>query len=159
MKHFLLTVGCVALLSACSGGFGSLGGSGNSSAGSAGSGSFGSKRSQQTEVATSEPTDSRAFVSNLKSVRLEPTKGGHILRVIGEMGRVGYYDLELVLIDDFASDVITYEARTAAPAIGHSNPSVKSREVVLGAFIAESYRPSARTILVQGLNRSVRVKR
>jgi len=174
MKHFLLTVGCIALLSACSGGFGSLGGSGNSSAGSggsgalsngsgsansSGSGSFGSKRTEQAEVVETKPVDGRAFVSNIKSVRLDPAKGGKILRVIGEMGRVGYYDLELVLIDDFDSNVITYEARAAAPAIGQANPSIKSREVVLGTFISDRFRPSARTIVVQGLNRSVTVRR
>ena len=86
MKHLLMTVGCIAMLSACDGGSGSL--SGNSSAGGSSGGqsaqssgsnnssSFGSKRTENTEFETVKVVDSRAYVSTLTSARMETSKGG-----------------------------------------------------------------------------------
>jgi hypothetical protein len=168
MKQLLLATGCIAMLSACGGGSGSLGGgsigsagSGGSanSSGSIGSGSFGSKREQVEQVQSEVSVDRRAYVTVLKSARSEKNNSGTIVRVIGEMDRIGYYDLELVLQDDPSSDTITYQARAAAPAVGRVAVTPRSRVVTLGAFIPATYRPNARSVVIQGLNNNLRIKR
>jgi hypothetical protein len=168
MKQLLLASGCIAMLSACAGGSGSLGagsassggsaGSANSS-GSIGSGSFGSKRTEDEVVKPVEALDRRAFVTVLKSARSERNNSGTIVRVIGEMDRIGYHDLELVRQDDEFGDTITFQARAAAPAIGRAALTPRSRVVTLGAFIPTTYRPNARIIVIQGLNNNIRIKR
>ena len=165
MKQLLLATGCIAMLTACGGGSGSLGGgsigSGGSSksAGSSGSSSFGSKRNETERAAPVVASDNRAFVTQLKSARSEQNNSGTIVRVIAEMDRVGYHDLELVLQDDQTSDTITYHARAAAPAVGRAAVTPRSRVVTLGAFIPTTYRPNARNIVIQGLNNNLRIKR
>lgn len=170
MKRLLLSVGCIAMLSACSGGLGSLNG-GSSAGGSSangslggrssanGSSSFGSNQTQQADVKPTKPVDNRAFVPVLNSARMETARGGKILRVQGETDRVGYYDLELVLVEDEASNVITYQARAAAPAIGRAALTPRQRRVTMGAFIPTDFRPSVRTIVVQGLQNTLRISR
>jgi hypothetical protein len=163
MKQLLLATGCIAMLSACGGGSGSVGsgGSGGSvkSAGSGGSSSFGSKRNEAETANIAVKTDNRAYVTQLKSARSERNNSGTIVRVIGEMDRIGYHNLELVLDEDFASDTITYQARAASPIIGRAPITPRSRIVTLGAFIPKSYRPNARTIVIQGLQNTLRIKR
>jgi hypothetical protein len=168
MKQLLLAAGCITILTACGGGSGSLGagsigsgGSGGSakSTGSSGSGSFGSKRNEAEDVKSNVAVDNRALVTVLKSARSETNNSGTIVRVIGEMDRIGYYNLELVLQDDQASDTITFQARAAAPVIGRAAVTPRSRIVSLGAFIAATYRPNARAIVIQGLSNNIRIKR
>lgn len=168
MKQLLLATGCIAMLTACGGGSGSLGGgsigsvgSGGSSksAGSSGSGSFGSKRTETEQVKPDVAIDSRAFVTLLKSAKSERNNSGTIIRVIGEMDRVGYFDLELVLEDDPTSDTITYHARAAALLIGRAGVTERSRVVTLGAFIPKTYKPNARNIVIKGLKNNLRIKR
>jgi hypothetical protein len=166
MKQLILATGCIAILTACGGGSGSIGsvasgGSGGSakSAGSGGSSSFGSKRNEAEAVKSAVPIDSRAYVTLLKSARSERNNSGTIVRVIGEMDRIGYHNLELVLQEDFASDTITYQARAASPIIGRAAITPRSRIVTLGAFIPKTYRPNARNIVIQGLQNTLRIKR
>jgi hypothetical protein len=168
MKQLLLATGCIAMLTACGGGSGSLGGgsigsagSGGSakSSGSSGSGSFGSKRNETEQVKPDASVDNRALVTLLKSARSERNNSGTIVRVIGEMDRIGYYDLELVLQGDPTSDTITYQARAAAPAVGRAAVTPRSRIVTLGAFIPTTYRPHVRNIVIQGLNNNLLIKR
>tara|TARA_R110002096_G_scaffold97354_1_gene216941 strand:- start:1723 stop:2220 length:498 start_codon:yes stop_codon:yes gene_type:complete len=165
MKILLLTVGSLALLSACSGGSGSLGGGSSAGGGSAqsigsgGSSSFGSRRSEKDDTTVTKPADTRAYVSMLTSARTEASKGGKILRVVGSVDRVGYYNMELVLVDDASNSVITYQARAAAPSIGRAAITLRQSTVTLGAFIPTTFKPSARTIVVQGLKNTLRVSR
>ncbi|GEM_PF-3405491 len=169
MKHLLLATGCIAMLTACGGGSGSIGagssgsadsvGSGGSAKSSGGSSSFGSKRTEEQQPADVTPADTRAFVTLLKSARSDKNNSGTIIRVIGEMDRIGYYNLDLVLADDPTSDTITYQARAAAPAIGRAPITPRSRIVALGAFIPTSYRPNVRTIVIQGLQNTLHIKR
>jgi hypothetical protein len=165
MKRLFLAASCIALLSACNGGSGSIGSAGSaqsvgSGGSSSGSGSFGGRRDAEEQQAVAlKPKDTRAFVPVLKSAKLDKTKGGLILRVEGQMERVGYYNLELVLIEDGSASVITYEARAAAPRIGKSATTERSRDVDLATFIKDKYVPSARTIVVQGLNNKLSIRR
>jgi hypothetical protein len=170
MKHLLLSVGCIAMLSACSGGLGSLGGGssagGSSAGGSSANGSFanrsssvGSRQSNQNQDIPAKAVDNRAYLPVLKSARMDTAKGGKILRVQGEIDRVGYYDLELVLVEDDTSNTITYQARAAAPAIGRAALTPRQRRVTVGVFVPTSFRPSARTIVVQGLQNTIRITR
>ena len=94
-----------------------------------------------------------------KSAGSERNNSGTIVRVIGEMDRIGYHNLELVLQEDFASDTITYQARAASQIIGRVAITPRSRIVTLGAFIPKKYRPNARNIVIQGLQNTLRIKR
>lgn len=163
MKHHLIAIGCITVLTAC-GGSGSIGSGGSaqsigSGGSSTGSGSFGTRRQEQETVVPVKPVDSRAFVPVLKSAKLDRTKGGSILRVEGQMDRVGYYDLELVLVEDGSASTLTYEVRAAAPRIGYGVTTERSRDVDVATFVNDSFVPSARTIVVKGLRNTLTLRR
>lgn len=143
------------------GSVGSGGSSGNSSGGSAG-GSFGSFGGQETQAVArgeAEYIDPRAFVNVIKSISSERTRGGTILRVVGEVPSQGYYNVALVPVEDDNARELLFEFRAAAPQFPSPGPTVRSREIYVSVFVSERLEPSARTLRVRGLETSRSVRR
>ena len=144
---------------------GSGGSSGNSSGGSSGNssgGSFGSFGGQETEAVArgeAEYIDPRAFVNVIKSISSERTRGGTILRVVGEVPSQGYYNVALVPVEDDNPRELLFEFRASAPTFPQAGPTVRSREIYASVFVSERLEPGVRTLRVRGLDASRTVRR
>ncbi|GHA40513.1 hypothetical protein GCM10008927_00860 [Amylibacter ulvae] len=163
-----------AMLASCSvfdGARNSSGGSAGSSAGSGGSvgsgsigsGSFGNKRSEEEiGAAKTAVVDNRGLVPVIKSAKLDRTKDGYILRVIGGVDRTGYYDVELVARnfgEVNADGALIYDFRANVPNPGIDVPTERSKEIYAGVFIPIDIYLVASTISVQALQNNLRVTR
>ena len=127
----------------------SAGSSGNSSGGSFGSvGSAGGNDDTVVAVTRTEYIDPRAFVNVIKSITSERTRGGTILRVVGEVPGQGYYNVDLVPVVSENSREMLFEFRAAAPRFPQPGPTTRSREIYAAIFVSELEQPGARTLRV-----------
>ena len=164
----MISLGACALQNSMGGSAGSAGSggsSGNSSGSSAGGslgGSFGSFGGQEAEAVVrgeEEYIDPRAFVNVIKSISSERTRGGTILRVVGEVPSQGYFNVALVLVEDDNPRELLYEFRAAAPNFPTPGPTVRSREIYASVFVPKLLEPGVRTLRVRGLDTSRTVRR
>ena len=163
MKYVLSIIAAASMLTACGNGS-SLGnsGDGSSSANSAGSaGSFGlRKRSEEPIVPQLAQTiDKRAFIPFVKSAVLDSTKGGSILRVVGDTGVQGYHDIGLVQSDDSTPELLVFEFRATLPKPGQAANTERSKQVHAAVFVSDFTFPSAKGILIRAAQNTIILRR
>lgn len=139
MKKFLILVTCGAMLAACGGG-GSFGGFGGSSAGSSASGGrggllrgiLGTRKEEPKTVEEVRVEQYGGLVPAVRSIAVERTTSGAILRVVGQAARQGYYDVRLVPLNDGEPDetgALVYELRAKAPEVWTGAATPRAREI------------------------------
>ncbi len=106
--------------------------------------------------------DPRGLVTQVTSLRVERMQGGAIIHAIGLPPTQGYWDAELVPLNNEAPDdnrTLTYEFRLADPAYPRPVSTERSREVVVGHFISDFGLRGVRRITVVGAENSRSVNR
>lgn len=120
---------------------------------------FGNSRE---EAATLEPRegyiavrDGRGMVDSVVSLRIDRTPEGALISAVGLPPTQGYWQAELVPVDQFErpeNGTLAYEFRIAKP-FGQARVSTQqSREVSVGHFVSNTQLQNVRTITVIGKN-------
>ncbi len=97
--------------------------------------------------------DPRELVTQVTSLKIERTVGGAIIRAVGLPPTQGYWDAELVPLNNEEPDenrVLTYEFRISAPVFSRAVSTQQSREVVVAQFISDRGLAGVRRITVTG---------
>ena len=122
---------------------------------------FGGDRSQAVTVERTEVIDYRNLVEQVTSLKVERQPGGAIVKVRGLPQTQGYWDAELVPLNEGepVKGTLSFEFRVAPPLPGANAVStVQSREVVVGLYLSDFKLDGVRSIEVIGAQnrRSVR---
>ena len=113
-------------------------------------------RGQQEETLATEVEgmqtipDGRPLVAEVISLEIDQTPGGAIIRAIGLPETQGFYDGELVAVNDGASQdgVLSYQFRIAEPPRFEVASTQRSREVVVALFLSNIKLEGVRAIRV-----------
>ena len=121
---------------------------------------FGRDRAE-TVVVTDEALlrDPRPFVSEVLSLKVEPTPEGAIIRAIGLPSLQGYWNAELLEVDRDDLSTLTYEFRVTPPPYQTRQSTQRSREIFAARAISASRLSKVRTITVIGQSNRRAVKR
>ncbi|MFT5345397.1 MAG: hypothetical protein ACI95S_001132 [Dinoroseobacter sp.] len=114
---------------------------------------FGSSEETITAAPADFVTDPRPLVSQVTSLQIERTVGGAIIRAVGLPPSQGYWDAELVPLNNEEPDenrVLAYEFRISTPVFARSVSTQQSREVVVAHFISDRGLDGVRRITVSG---------
>lgn len=105
--------------------------------------------------------DPRALVDQVVSLRLERNRGGAILHAIGLPPQQGFFDGDLVPLDDGkpVKGMVSFEFRIAAPAAPTRVSTQASREVLVGLFLTNQQLADVRRIRVIAAQNSRTVSR
>ncbi len=107
-------------------------------------------------------TDPRPLAAQITSLRIERTVGGAIIRATALPPTQGFWDAELVPLNNEEPDdnrVLTYEFRLAEPVFDRPVSTERSREVVVAQFISDRGLANVRRITVTGTANSRTVRR
>ncbi len=104
--------------------------------------------------------DRRPLVDQVTALAVEPVVGGAVVRATGLPLVQGYWDGDLVSLNDFTAEagVLTLEFRIRPPSAPTAVSTEASREVVTGLYISRQKLEGVREIRVVGARnlRSVR---
>lgn len=109
-------------------------------------------RSEQAErvVVAEEPQDPRFLVENVVSMDVEPYSGGVIVRAKGITPTQGWWDAELVELEDDDPSHLVLEFRLLAPLTQTDVNTPRSREVVVATTLSPQRLEYINRITVQG---------
>ncbi len=99
-----------------------------------------------------EDTDHRLLVAQVTAMRIERTTSGAIVRATGLPPRLGYWDAELVPLNDGEPEngVLGYAFRIASPRWDNGTAGPKQRSVEAAAFVSNAALRDIRAITVYG---------
>ncbi len=105
------------------------------------------------------PTDKRAMIAQVVTLKVEPYKGGAIVRATGVPPTQGYWDAELVAQPLDENGRLVYEFRIFPPPYGGPTGTPYSRQVTVAAAVSDFKLQGVRTIVVQGASNAMSVGR
>lgn len=121
---------------------------------------FGRDRSETVEVVDEAfLRDPRPFVSQVLSLKVEPTPEGAIIRTVGLPTIQGYWNAELLEVDRDDPTTLTYEFRVTPPPVQTAQSTQRSREIIAARAVSTSRLNKVRTITVIGQSNRRAVKR
>lgn len=98
-----------------------------------------------------ETRDFRTLVTSVTSTRRDRVPGGVIFTATGLPPSQGWWDAELVAIDEETdSRTLTYEFRIAEPRDLAPPGTNRSREVVVGLFLSEQRLEGISEVVIRG---------
>jgi hypothetical protein len=100
------------------------------------------------------PIDDRPLADQIIDVTVEPTPGGVIVSAKGLPPTQGYWNADLVKLEDSAPGTVTYHFRMRPPLAAERVGSPLSREVVAGAYLSNTELAGVRQITVIGAQNS-----
>lgn len=108
-----------------------------------------------------EDNDQRILVQQVTQLRVELASGGAIIRAVGLPPRQGYWDAELVPVNDEVPEngVVSYRFRIAEPFDATRTGTPYSRQVVVAHFISDFRLRDVRRIQVIGEANSLSARR
>ncbi len=114
---------------------------------------FGRADREAVVVVVDPYADTRPLVGQVVAMNVERIPGGAIVRATGLPPRQGFYDGELVPLNDEEPEdgILTFEFRAAAPEFQTRVSTQQSREVVVGRFVSDQTLDGVRAIRVVGL--------
>lgn len=118
---------------------------------------FGSSEETIAAAPAEFTADPRALVAQVTSLKIERTVGGAIIRATGLPPTQGYWDAELVPLNNEEPDenrVLVYEFRLSEPVFDRPVSTERSREVVVAKFISDRGLNGVRRIQVTGSGNS-----
>lgn len=160
MKYVLCILATASLLTAC-GNKADRADNASSARSSGSASSFGLRNSTKEPVVPqlTKAVDTRALVPVVKSAVLDATKGGAILRVVGDAGEQGYHNVGLVQSDKSTPELLVYEFKATPSKPGIVGSTKRSTEVQAAAFVSEFTIPTARAILIQASQNTIILRR
>lgn len=104
------------------------------------------------QVAPGQVLDTRGLVAQVTTLKIEKTNGGAIIHAVGLPPSQGYWDAELVAVNDEkpVKGVLTYRFRIEKPYEFKRASTPTSREVVVGHFVSDSKLQGVSSIRVLG---------
>ena len=114
---------------------------------------FGSDEETIAGAPDSFTSDPRDLVAEVTSLRIERVVGGAIIHATGLPPTQGYWDAELVPVNDEEPDEnrrLVYEFRVFPPIIDRPPSTTQSREIVVAHYISDRTYQDARGISVVG---------
>ncbi|MEO8241838.1 MAG: hypothetical protein ABI832_05960 [bacterium] len=120
---------------------------------------FGHARPVVDTTLYTTPSDKRALIATVVTLKVEPYQGGAIVRATGIPPTQGYWDAELVAqpLDDKGRQV--YEFRIFPPPFASPAGTPYSRQVVVAASISDIKLEGVKSIVVQGASNAMSVGR
>jgi len=94
--------------------------------------------------------DPRPLIDQVISLRVERNQGGAIIHAIGLPAQQGYYDGELVVLNDGVpiKGVLSFEFRAAGPKKPTRVSTQRSREILVGLYLVNQQLEGVRRIEV-----------
>lgn len=107
------------------------------------------------------PEDGRLTVTEVTDLEVTRTPGGALLVARGLPPTQGWWDAELVALNDGVpvEGVLTYVFRVAQPPVAQRVSTPQSRELTAGVFLSDQALAGVRRIVVQGSANSRAVNR
>jgi hypothetical protein len=111
------------------------------------------KRSEPREkVVVEEPEDPRPLVDTVLTMTVEAIPGGAVVRARGVTPTQGWWDAELVPLDQDEAGTLVYEFRLNPPTTTTDVNTQRSREIDVAIFVSDYKLDTVREIVVQGAN-------
>ncbi|WP_241524099.1 hypothetical protein [Oceaniglobus indicus] len=123
---------------------------------------FGSSRPVAvTPVTASETGDPRPLVDQVIALRIDRNAGGAIIRATGLPAQQGYWDGELIALNDGepVNGVIEYRFHIKPPLTPTRVSTQQSREVIVGQYLTRQELDNVREIRVSGARNARAVSR
>lgn len=105
--------------------------------------------------------DARPLVAEVSSLQIERMPGGAIIRATGLPPTQGFWDAELVPMNDEKPDggALSYQFRLAPPLSNRPASTQRSREVVVAHHVSDVVLQGVRSITVVGAENSRSARR
>lgn len=118
-------------------------------------------RSEQTETlqTVQKPADPRPLVGDVVSMNVEPYSGGAIVRATGISPTQGYWDAELVEVENDEPGHLILEFRLFPPVAEQGVNTPRSREVTVAMTLSPARLESISRITVQGASNARTTRR
>lgn len=118
-------------------------------------------RSEQTETlqTVQKPADPRPLVADVVSMNVEPYSGGAIVRATGISPTQGYWDAELVEVENDESGHLILEFRLFPPVAEQGVNTPRSREVTVAMTLSPARLENISRITVQGASNARTTRR
>lgn len=104
-------------------------------------------------------TDGRVLVSEVRSVHIERSSGGAILRAVGLPATQGWYQAALVAAADSTSENLIYDFVLSAPVAVTRAGSPASREIQVATFVSGMALEAVRSVTVRGAANGLSTRR
>ncbi|MCF8486405.1 MAG: hypothetical protein K9G71_14445 [Rhodobacteraceae bacterium] len=118
-------------------------------------------RSEQTETlqTVQKPADPRPLVADVVSMNVEPYSGGAIVRATGISPTQGYWDAELVELENDEPGHLILEFRLFPPVAEQGVNTPRSREVTVAMTLSPARLENISRITVQGASNARTTRR
>jgi len=118
-------------------------------------------RDKEEIVVVSEDVDPRGLVNEVISLKVDRLPEGAIIHAVGLPQTQGYYEAELVPLNDEFPDkgVLIYEFRVFPPQSATGVVNKRSREVLVAHFVSTQSLAGVRRIQVIGISNRRTVRR
>lgn len=118
-------------------------------------------RSEQTETlqTVQKPADPRPLVADVVSMNVEPYSGGAIVRATGISPTQGYWDAELVEVENDEPGHLILEFRLFPPVAEQGVNTPRSREVTVAMTLSPARLENISRITVQGASNARTTRR
>jgi hypothetical protein len=118
-------------------------------------------RSEQTETlqTVQKPADPRPLVADVVSMAVEPYSGGAIVRATGISPTQGYWDAELVEVENDEPGHLILEFRLFPPVAEQGVNTPRSREVTVAMTLSPARLENISRITVQGASNARTTRR
>lgn len=121
---------------------------------------FGRDNSEEITVAADGAVvDGRRLANQILSLKVDAFPGGAIVRTIALPPTQGFWDAELVEIEDEDPSNVVYEFRLLPPVAQRRQGTQRSREIIAGATLSRIRLQGVRTITVVGAQNRRTVRR
>jgi hypothetical protein len=120
---------------------------------------FGRDSETVTVAADGAVVDGRRLAAQIVSLTVDAFPGGAIVRTIGLPATQGFWDAELVEIEDEDPSNVVYEFRLLPPVAPRRQGTQRSREIIAGATLSRIRLENVRSITVVGAQNRRTVRR
>lgn len=108
-----------------------------------------------------QDSDSRTLVAQVSALSVLRVSGGAVIRADGQPPRLGYWNAELVPLNDAEPEngVLSFEFRIAEPLAAQGSGTPYSRRVLVSHFVSDAKLQGVRQIRIVGASNSRSVRR
>lgn len=120
---------------------------------------FGKSRQGEQVATYTAPADPRGLIDTVTTLKVEPYRGGAIVRATGLPPTQGFWDAELTLLPNDGSSQMVYEFRIAPPKTTTPSGTTTSREVTVATSITDFNLDGISAIEVRGAQNALKARR
>jgi len=122
---------------------------------------FGKSKQQTVTATTANVTDPRSLVAQVIAMKVDRVPDGAIVSAVGLPATQGYYQAELVPLNDGkpVKGTLKFEFRLLAPSTTHPTGAPRAREVLVGHAVSSQDLKGVRRIKVIAQQNSRTAKR